>query len=92
MSEKRTKEVEQEAEPQPDFVLKDGTEIDFDLEKVTVEEYRALFKPGATQEVEDELVARVAGLKKEAFGKMSLKEYKKFVQAFYAKAVNPLAD
>lgn len=92
MSEKRSdKEVEKE-EIKADFVLKDGTEVTFDLEKITVEEYRAMFKPGATQDAEDALVARVAGIDQDRFKSMSLHEYKKFVQAFYAKAVNPLAE
>lgn len=90
MSEKRAKETEKEVASQSDFVLKDGTEITFDLEKITVEEYRNMFKPGATQEAEDALVARVAGIDPSAFKKMSLREYKKFTQAFYTKAVNPL--
>ena len=61
MSEKRPiKEIEKVDEIKPDFVLKDGTEITFDLDKIEVAEYRSLFKPGATQETEDALVARVA--------------------------------
>ena len=90
MSEKRAKETEKEVANKPDFVLKDGTEITFDLEKITVEEYRGMFKPGATQEAEDAMVARVAGIDPAMFKKMSLHEYKKFTQAFYTKAVNPL--
>lgn len=73
----------------PDFVLKDGREVFFDIDAITIKEYRALLKPTQTDEEETATLAKVSGLKPEDIDGFKLGEWKRFTRAFFAKANDP---
>jgi hypothetical protein len=75
-----------------DVTLADGREIEFDLSKITIEEYRALFDPTQPNEEEYEILAKCARLKADEVRKLSLADWKRFGGAFFKKAREPLAD
>ena len=72
--------------------LSDGREITFDLYKVTLEEYRALFSRKQAQEDEDVIMARVAGLEVEDYRKLPYPDWRRLTLAFFEAARSPLAD
>ena len=67
-------------------------EVQFDLDKLTVKEYRALFDKGTNKDYEDELLSRVTGISQEELASLTLKDYKRVFQNFVKAAVNPLSD
>ena len=75
-----------------DITLSDGREITFDLNKISIREYRALFKVNQPDDEEYASLARVAGLKPEDVSSLSYVEWRKFCFAFFEKARQPLAD
>ena len=75
-----------------DYVLPDETEVTFDLEKMTVKEYRD-FAKGAQSDAEDDLLmARVTGLAVEQIESLSQPTYRRLIKAFYDKSRQPLND
>jgi hypothetical protein len=75
-----------------DFVLKDGTEITFDLDAVSISEYRQFAKGAMTEEQDDEIIARASGLPLETIRKMGQETFRRFLQAFFMKSTRPLDD
>ena len=78
--------------PKPDFVLKDGREIFFDLDQISLEEYRAFLSPTQPDVDDDALLAKVSGLKPEEIRKLKLMEWKQFLRAFSKRAQEPAED
>ena len=67
-------------------------EITFDLEQITITEYRK-FATGALLSAEDdEILARVCGRTVEWVGALSQPNYRRLAAAFFKKAREPLAD
>jgi hypothetical protein len=75
-----------------DVTLSDGREIDFDLTRITVREYRALFDPKQPQADEDAAIVKVCGLTPDEYLELSLLDQKVLFKAFIRKAREPLAD
>lgn len=69
-------------ERKPDYVLADGREVNFDLTKMKVREWRQ-FIDDITVEAEDELMERCGGLEKGAISEMNYEEWRAFSKAFY---------
>jgi hypothetical protein len=83
---------EEKKEPEkrkPDVVLRDGREVFFDLEAISITEYRAMLKPAQTDEEESATLAKVSGLKPEDIDGFSLGEWKRFTKAFFRRAQEP---
>ena len=77
-------------EKKADVVLTDGREITFDLNKMTVKEWR-LFIDNITVEVEDALIERCAGVEPGSIGELGYEEWRAFSKAFY-KRIREAAD
>lgn len=77
-------------EKKPDVVLSDGREITFDLNKMTVKEWRN-FIDEITVEVEDALIERCAGVEPGTIGELGYGEWRAFSKAFY-KRIREAAD
>lgn len=74
------------------FTLANGTEISFDIEKITRREYRAIIDGRLSSEQENCILARVAGITENQVDDMSLPEWRRFVHAFFAAAREPVND
>lgn len=74
-----------------DITLPNGTEITFDFEKITIEEYRSLFEKDTNDERGDVILGKVAGIKVDP-KKISARSFMILKEAFWKKAANPLAD
>lgn len=75
-----------------DVILTDGTEITFDLSKITWKEHVAIISPEEDNAVSYAKIARVAGLEPEALENMSILEHKKIVRGYFRKVQEPLLD
>ena len=75
-----------------DITLSDGREITFDLNKITIKEYRALFRVEQPDEEEYASLAKVSGLTAEEVANLGFKDWRRFARAFFEKASQPLAD
>jgi hypothetical protein len=75
-----------------DFVLANGTEITFDLDKMTYGQWLGLFDVKESDERSDATLARVSGLKPKDLKAVPFPEYKRLLQALLKKAREPLAD
>lgn len=73
----------------PDIVLRDGREVFFDLDAITITEYRAMLKPTQTDEEESATLAKVSGLKPKDIDGFTLGEWKRFTKAFFERAREP---
>jgi len=75
-----------------DVTLSDGREIEIDLFKCSLKEFRNLLDPGKPDEEGDEILGKVCGLSKAEIQSLPYPDYRALVRAFYSKARNPLAD
>ena len=75
-----------------DVVLSNGKEIEIDLHKITVREWRDLVSDKGDQEQEDELTARICGMTVDEMLILPQPDYRKLLQAIVRKAREPLAD
>lgn len=75
-----------------DVVLSDGREIELDLYKITLAEYRSLFDKSQDQAVEDELMCRVSGMTVDELHQLAYPDWRKLTTAFFEKSRNPLAE
>lgn len=74
-----------------DITLKDGREITFDLDKITIKEYRALFE--TSQDEEDyATIAKASGLNPDDVAGLSYSDWRRLTRAFFKKAAEPLED
>jgi hypothetical protein len=80
------------ASTKADYVLADGRELVFDLDRLSMREYRAFCKGSLLSEDDDQLLAKVTGLPVESFGDLPQPEYRRVLAAFFTKAREPLAD
>jgi hypothetical protein len=77
-------------EKQPDLTLSDGRAITFDLNKMTVKEWRA-FIDEITVDTEDELMERCAGVETGTIAALGYEDWRLFAKAFY-KRVREASD
>ena len=78
--------------PEPDITLSTGREIRFDLMAITKKEYDSLFDRTQPEEDEAAILSKVSGLAPEAIGELPLLDWKKFMQAFYKRVADPVAE
>lgn len=75
-----------------DVILSDGRELDLDLNKITLREFRALFDPKQKPEDEDATLCKVAGLTLEEYQALPYLDFRRLTQAILRKVKEPLAD
>lgn len=75
-----------------DIILSDGREITFDLDALSIAEYRALLDPKQPREEENEILARVSGLTVEEYTALPMLQWRRLCKAFFEKAAAPLAS
>lgn len=66
----------------PDVTLPDGRELSFDMDQVTVAEWRKFFEE-VNVDVEDAIIERCSGLEPGELAKLGLGSYRKLTKAFY---------
>jgi hypothetical protein len=81
-----------EEERKPDVVLADGREIFFDLNRITVREWRSLFKEDQPTDEEDAILAKAAGIEPAEIEKLGHTDWRRFAGAFFKRAGDPLED
>ena len=69
-----------------------GVELVFDLECVTIAEYRSFAKGSFTEEGDDDILARACGQTVEWVRGLSQPNYRRVLKGFFDKARAPLAD
>ena len=74
-----------------DYTTSDGRELNFDLNRVTIKEYRELFK-SEDPNAEDQVYAKAAGVDVEELQTLGVEDYRRMVKAFFDKARQPLND
>jgi hypothetical protein len=75
-----------------DFILADGREITFDLDKLTYGQWVGLFSPTESEERSDKTLARVSGLEVKELKALKILEYKKLLAALRKRVQEPLSD
>lgn len=75
-----------------DLILSNGREITFDLSKMTVREYRALFDPKGKTEIEDKIISRVADLTIDEYLDLTQPDWRLLLLTFFKRAREPLAS
>ena len=75
-----------------DFTLSDGRDVDIDLSKLTIKEWKSLFNPAQPDEDEFALIARVTGWEVKEIENILQPDYQKLMVALYARAQNPVSD
>ncbi len=71
-----------------DLTLSDGREVNFDVSKMTIAEYRGLFSPRESEDVSDATIARVTGMTVEELRALRFDDYAKITGWFLTKAWN----
>lgn len=75
-----------------DYVLEDGTEIEFNLSKINVREFRGMLDPKESVDISDEKLGRCAGLTLEEVQTLPFTDYQGLGAAFFRKSRNPLSQ
>ena len=75
-----------------DFTLSDGREVDINLYKLNIKEWRSLSNPAQPEEEEFELIARVIGWKVEDLEKVLQPDYELMLTAIVLRSRNPVSD
>ena len=69
--------------------LSDGRTVTYDLERLSIREYRSLFESGQPDAEADAILSRVTGLD---VGDLSYLDWRKLAAGFFKAAREPLAD
>jgi hypothetical protein len=75
-----------------DFTLSDGREIDIDLSKLTIKEWRSLRDPAQPVAEEFELISRVTGWEVKEIENMKQPDYRLLIITLVARSINPVSD
>ena len=75
-----------------DITLSNGTEITFDLNKITRYEVRALLSDEQDDDEANEVLAKTCELDAKQIHDMGYADWRRFVKAFWKKATDPLSD
>jgi len=75
-----------------DITLSDGREIDIDLYKISLQDYRNLLDPERPNEEGDAIIGRCIGMTAEEVGNLPYPDYRLIVKALFEKSRNPLAN
>jgi len=74
------------------YKISDGREIDINIYKISLEEYRAVITPKQKPEEEDAIMARVFGMSIEDYLKLPVPDWRFLTFKFFELARRPLAD
>lgn len=74
---------------QADFVCKDGREIAFDFEQMSVGQWLGLFDTSESDEKSTQTIARVCGLTLKELKGLPYPEYKRLLVKFFERAREP---
>lgn len=74
----------------PDLILESGTEITFDLKRITLKEWLGIFNTRESDTRTDKTLAKACGLEYKEFEKFSFYDYKQILAAFFKKCNEPL--
>ena len=75
-----------------DFTLSDGTEINFDLNKINRYEIRNLLSDEQSDEDANKTLAKTCELDAQQIHDLGYVDWRGFIKAFWDKATNPLSD
>jgi hypothetical protein len=75
-----------------DITLSNGTEITFDLNKITRREYLSLLDPQQDEEESYKAIEKTCDLSAQEIGDLGQEDFRRFMLAFWKKAREPLAD
>lgn len=76
----------------PDFILPDGSEVNFDLRAFTRGDWSDWASGKMTFAQDDEFLARAAGVTVETVRSLSEYDYKRMIRALIVKVQAPLKD
>ena len=76
----------------PDFELRDGRGVNFDLYAISIKEYRRLFDVNQPDVEEYATVAKVTGLSADDIAALPMMEYRRLFKAMLDKAREPLEN
>lgn len=72
--------------------LSNGSEINVDLERISIKEWRDMWKTETDDDVSDELVARIVGMTIDELRALSFRDFQRVAKAIRKAAMNPLED
>jgi hypothetical protein len=75
-----------------DLKLSDGRELDIDLNKITIKEWRALLNPEQKEEEEYRILGKVVGLKAKDIENLPYMDFRLLGNRVAEKASAPLSD
>ena len=73
-------------------MLSDGREVVYDLRKLSMKDYRAMFDPASKYEDEEATIARVTGLSVEELQDLTVYDHKLLWRDFFKTCRDPLKD
>ncbi|MFA5208301.1 MAG: hypothetical protein WC428_06690 [Candidatus Paceibacterota bacterium] len=73
-----------------DFILPNGDEVTFDLDKLTFGEWQDLRSPVFARKKEVEILCKITGLPEKVITSLTMNEAKKFYNALVEKAMRPV--
>lgn len=71
------------------YKVREGLEVECDLNKISISEWRKLLKGELTTEEEDKHIIQITGLDIETLGTLSVKEYNRLLLAIYKASNEP---
>jgi hypothetical protein len=72
--------------------LHDGRELEIDLHRITIGEWRELFEPATEYQREDEIIGKVVGLAADEIVGLSRLDYQDVMRAVIKASQRPLDD
>ena len=75
-----------------DIVLSNGREITFNLELLTLREFRLLFDKSQPQETEDVILSKVCGMTADEYRDLPYMEWRRLTFNLFKRLRDPLSD
>jgi hypothetical protein len=72
--------------------LSSGSEVVVDLTKISIKEWREMWKTETEDDVSDELVARIVGMTIDELRGLNFRDFQRVAMAIRKAALNPLDD
>lgn len=72
--------------------LSNGREVQIDLNKISIREYRSLFDKDIPESESDDLVGRAAGMKPGEVTELPFPDWRRLMAAFWKEAKAPLDE
>lgn len=80
------------ASPKGSVTLGDGTTVTVDVSTLKVKEWRALWNPATSVDVEDEIVSRLTGMTVDALGELARDDFRRLFEKIIELSNRPLDD